>query len=132
MEAAWYTVHMKKLTPKRRGHAKKESELETLSRLVASGFGNMEKRFDKVDGRLDRVEGRLDKVEGRLDKVENQLERVDSRLRRVETEQTETNRLLESFERKQSGLLLSVDEGVHHAEFEKLVKRVDTLEKNRR
>ena len=69
--------------------AKKKSptmadRIDTIERLVRSGFRRVDHRFDGVDNRLDGVEQRLDGVEQRLDGVEQRLDGIDQRLDRVE------------------------------------------------
>lgn len=86
----------------------KETDTEFLARQIAEGFGEVNKRFDVVDVRLDEMSGDI-----------TDLKRG----------QTETHRRLDSIEKKQTGMLESLDETVHQSEFRKLVQRVEVLEK---
>ena len=94
---------------------KKETDTELLARLMAEGFGQVNERFNGIDGRLDGIDGRLDGIDGRL----LSLEKI----------QSQTLFRLDSIERKQDGMFMSLDETVHQSEFIKLVHRVEILEK---
>lgn len=89
---------------------KAETNTEFLARLMAEGFGRVDARFDGVDAEL----------------VE-----VKDRLRSLEKIQTETLGRLDSMERKQVGMLASLDETVHRSEFVRLERRVGVLEVKR-
>lgn len=92
--------------------AKKETDTELLARSMAKGFGemktNIDKRFDFVDARLDEM---------------------NSDITSLQKGQSETHRRLDIIDRKQTGMLNSLDETVHQSEFRKLVERVEVLEK---
>jgi tetrahydromethanopterin S-methyltransferase subunit G len=94
---------------------KKETDTELLARLMAEGFGQVNTRLDGIDARLDGTDARFDGI--------------DYRLLSLEKGQAETHRRLDSIEKKQVGMLESLDETVHQNEFRKLVQRVDILEK---
>ncbi|MFZ2500581.1 MAG: hypothetical protein WAW90_01175 [Minisyncoccia bacterium] len=94
---------------------KKETDTEMLARLMADGFGQVHVRLDGIDDRLDGMDGRFDGVENRLVHLEKG--------------QAETNRRLDSIEKKQDGMLMSIDDTVHRGEFTKLTRRVELLEK---
>lgn len=87
---------------------KKETDTELLARLVTKGFGEVNTRLDGMDIRFDGV---------------------DDRLLSLEKIQSQTLSRLDSIERKQDGMILSLDETVHRSEFIKLVQRVEVLEK---
>ena len=89
--------------------------VQDLAEAMQSGFAKVEDRFDGIDNRLDGIDNRLDGMDGRLLSLEKG--------------QAETHRRLDSLERKQSGMLASLDETVHRSEFVKLVHRVELLEK---
>jgi DNA anti-recombination protein RmuC len=88
-----------------------------LARQIADGFGEVKSQFGEVYTRLDAIDVRLDEVDGRLISLEKG--------------QTETHRRLDSIEKKQIGMLESLDETVHQSEFRKLVQRVEVLEVKR-
>lgn len=90
------------------GKTKKETDTEHLARLMAEGFGQVNTRLGGIDS--DLVE-------------------MNDRLLSVEKGQAVTHRRLDSIERKQDGMLESLDETVHQSEFIKLVQRVELLEK---
>lgn len=119
---------MKKATVKT---TKKETDTEMLARLMKQGFDRMDIRFDGVEGRLDKVEGRLDGVEEKLVLVEGRLGHLDREVVGLHLAQDETNRRLTSLERKQAGVLESLDDTVHKKEFRALVTRVKVLEGKR-
>ena len=114
--------------------------MESLARIVQGGFAemqnnfvalkkDMDSRFNAVDIRLDGMDKRFDGIDNRLDGIDNRLDGVDSQISSLFQEQKETNRRLDSIERKQLGLLTSLDETVHRNEFSVLLRRVDVLEK---
>ena len=110
---------------------KKESGIDMLARMMKNGFDRMDDGFAMVDKRFDKVENRLDGVESRLDGVEGRLDGVESRLGSLEIEQRETNRRLDAIDRKQAGVLSSLDETVTRKEFQVLASKVAILEKSR-
>lgn len=93
----------------------KETGTELLARLMADGFGQVNTRLDGMDARLDGMDARLDGMSGQIVSLERG--------------QAETHRRLDSIERKQIGMLESIDETVHRSEFTQLVQRVELLEK---
>lgn len=110
---------------------KGETDTEFLARLMAEGFGRVDARFDGVDARFDGVDARLDGIDARLDRVDTDLVEVNDRLFSLEKIQTETLDRLDSIERKQMGMLASLDETVHRGEFVRLERRVGALEARR-
>lgn len=104
------------------GEMEKETDTELLARLMAEGFGQVNTRLDGIDVRLDGIDVRLDGIDVRLDGMNDQIISL-------ERGQAETHRRLDSIERKQIGMLESIDETVHRSEFVQLVRRVEFLEK---
>lgn len=92
----------------------KETDTEFLARQIADGFGDMNKRFSDVDKRFDFVDVRLEEMNGDITSVQKGL--------------LEVNHRLDSIEKKQAGMMASLDEAVHQSEFKKLVRRVEALE----
>jgi tetrahydromethanopterin S-methyltransferase subunit G len=86
---------------------KRETDTEFLARLMAEGFGRVNDRLETIDSRFDIV---------------------DNRFLFLEKGQAKTHRRLDSIERKQGGMLESLDESVHRSEFARLVQRVEILE----
>lgn len=111
---------------------KKETDTEMLARLVVHGFERMDKKFAQVDKRFVQVDKRFAHVDKRFDQIDGRFEQVEGRLSSLEYEQKETNRRLDSIERKQIGILESLDETVHRKEFQALVCRVDAIEGKKR
>lgn len=101
---------------------KKETDTEMLARMMKQGFDRMDERFEDMDKRFDGVDKRFDKVEERLGYVENEVVSLNKA-------QDETNRRLTSIERKQTGVLSSLDNTVTRKEFQVLASRVTVLEK---
>jgi len=60
--------------------------LEHLARMIAKGFGGVDKRFDKVDERLDTLEQGQEEIKLKLDHVAYRFEvqELDRRLKLVE------------------------------------------------
>jgi hypothetical protein len=90
---------------------KKETDTELLARLMAEGFGDVKTRLDVIDVRLDEI---------------------GTDITSLQKGQTEIHYRLDSIDKKQTGMLESLDETVHQSEFRKLVQRVDILEKQPR
>lgn len=90
---------------------KKETEIEMLARLVVS-------RFDIMEGKMDGLQNQVDELR----------DEMRTGFSNVHLEQKETNRRLESLERKQIGTLESLDETVLRSEFGELEGRVMVLE----
>ena len=101
---------------------KKETDTEMLARLVVSGFEKMDKRFERVESDVSSIKKDVSSLK---EDVSSLKEDVSS----LKEGQKETNRRLASLERKQMGTLLSLDETVHRNEFERIVHRVEVLEK---
>lgn len=148
---------MKKSVTKiiKKSTAKKESEIQVLTKLVLNGFSKIDKKLEKnendidvlarivsggferlqkeMDERFDNVDKSFKKVDERFFDLENKMnhkfEIVDSQLSSLHGEQRETNKRLDVIEKKQSGVLASVDEAIHRSEFKSLVYRVGVLEK---
>ncbi len=126
---------MKEKTPKTK---EKESGIDMLARMMKHGFDRVDKRFDGVDKRFDGVDKRLDGVDKRLDGVDKRLNSLEAGQSSIVQEvlalnraQEETNRRLTSIERKQTGILSSLDETVTRSEFRVLANKVAVLEKKR-
>jgi len=90
---------------------KKETEIEMLARLVVS-------RFDVMEGKIDGLQNQFDELR----------DEMRTGFSNVHLEQKETNRRLESLERKQVGTMESLDETVLRSEFGELEGRVMILE----
>ncbi|MFA5831147.1 MAG: hypothetical protein WC878_04950 [Candidatus Paceibacterota bacterium] len=90
---------------------KKETDAEMLARLMADGFGRMQRQFDELH-----------------EEMNNGFNEAHEDMTDVRVEQKETNRRLESLERKQMGTLESLDETVPRSEFNELEGRVAVLE----
>lgn len=101
----------------------KESEFEMLARLVKDGFERMDKRFEQVDKRFEQIDKRFNHVDARFELVNSQLFSINHELK-------EHTVRLDSIERKQGGMRLSLDETVHVSELKALTKRVEKLEKS--
>lgn len=94
---------------------KRETDTEILARQIAEGFGDVKNQFGEVYTRLDVMDVRLDEMSNDITSLQKG--------------QSETHRRLDSIEKKQDGMLESIDETVHQSEFRKLVERVEVLEK---
>ncbi len=110
---------------------KKETDTEMLARLMVNGFDGVNKRLDGVDKRLDGVDKRLGSLETDVSSLKTDMSYVKQELVSINLAQDETNHRLTSIERKQTGLLESIDETVHKKEFQVLVSRVRILEGKR-
>ncbi len=87
-----------------------EDQIDSLARIVVSGFEKMDKRFE-------RVESRFDQVDISASSVNQELKNHSVRLDRIE--------------KRQIGTLATLDETVHRSEFKTLTKRVDALERKK-
>ena len=119
---------MKEKTPKTK---EKESGIDMLARMMKHGFDRVDKRFDGVDKRFDGVDKRLDGVDKRLNSLEAGQSSIVQEVLALNRAQEETNRRLTSIERKQTGILSSLDETVTRSEFRVLANKVAVLEKKR-
>jgi len=102
-------------------NVKKETSNEMLARLVVNGFERIEKAMATMATKKE-----LTSVKQEID---SRFDEMNSRLINLALEQSETNRRLTSIEKKQMGTILSLDETVHRNEFNKVVQRVEVLEK---
>jgi septal ring factor EnvC (AmiA/AmiB activator) len=116
----------------------KESGIDMLARMMKQGFDRVDKRFDGIDKRLDGVDKRLDGVDKRLGSLEDGQRSLEDGQRSLVQEvialnraQDETNIRLTSIERKQTGILSSLDDTVTRSEFRLLANKVAVLEKKR-
>jgi len=104
---------------------KKETEIEMLARLVVS-------RFDIMEGKIDGMQKGMGSMQKGMNGLQNQVDELRDEMRtgfsNVHLEQKETNRRLESLERKQIGTLESLYETVLRSEFGELEGRVMILE----
>jgi hypothetical protein len=103
---------------------KEETDTEMLARIMVNGF----EEIMKIIATLATKE-KLSIVEKKLSFVEDDITSIRGELSSIKEEQKETNRRLFSIERKQTGIVLSLDETVHRSEFEVVVRRVEALEK---
>ena len=67
------------------------NEIVQVLQIMVDGFGQINRRLDKIDERLDKMDERLarmevrqDKMDERLDRMEARQEKMDARLVRVE------------------------------------------------
>jgi multidrug resistance efflux pump len=93
---------------------KKETDTEMLARLMLSGFEEIKRTMATKE---------------ELAAVKRGQEEMKEEISSLKEEQKETNRTVKSYEKKQAGMLLSLDETVHRSEFDGLVRRVEVLEK---
>jgi chromosome segregation ATPase len=107
----------------------KEDKFDMLARLVQNGFEQVDKRFEQIDKRFEQIDKRFEKIDQKIHRIDSHLERTDSQLFSINHELKEHTVRLDSIERKQEGIKLSVDETVHVSEFKKLSQRVEVLEK---
>ncbi len=111
---------MKKITTKNiKKVVKNDNELEMLARLVTNGFERMDKRFEQVDKKFEQVDKRFESLESRM----------ESGFFSINQTLSDHTKRLDKIERKQAGILTSLDETVHRSEFKVLLSRVDSLEK---
>ena len=99
--------------------ARKETEIESLARVVVAGFGRMDKRFEQVDKRFEQMD----------EKLNERLGLVDSQLASINHTLNNHSERLDRIERNQTLTRTNLDETIHRSEFTPLVKRVTILEK---
>ena len=96
--------------------------IEELSRDVAEGFGNIDKRlntveqrFVVVDERFARIDERFDHIDERLDRIDERLDRMDERLdRRLREEHETTRRHFDVMVERVEAAVRIVAEGHHY------------------
>lgn len=91
-----------------------EDQIDALARIVVSGFEQVEKRFEQVNKRFEQVEQKFQHIDTEFVFIRHELKDHRERLERIE--------------RKQIGVLETLDESVHRSEFKGLVRRVEALE----
>jgi predicted nucleic acid-binding Zn-ribbon protein len=114
---------VKKITPKAN---EKESDIEMLARMVQDGFTMMNDRFAKIE---DRMEGKFAQIDKRFEQIDIRFEGIQHQISGIHHELKDHTVRLERIERKQAGMLVSIDENVHRSEFKNLASRVEALEK---
>lgn len=102
----------------------KDSGIDMLARLMKQGFDRMDDGFAQGDKRFEKVEGRLGSLKEDMSHIKKEVVALN-------LAQDETNRRLTSIERKQTGILSSLDETVIRSEFALLANKVAMLEKKR-
>lgn len=110
--------------------------LEKLARMMAQGFENtkeeLRQEFRQGQAKLEQGQAKLEQGQEesnrRLLALEQGQEGLRQEVSSLKEEQKEINRIVKSTERKQIGILISLDETVHRSEFKKLEHRVEMLE----
>ncbi len=54
----------------------KETDIETLARMVANGFSSMDKRFDGLEDRMESLENRMESVEKVVQETNRRIDNV--------------------------------------------------------
>jgi predicted nucleic acid-binding Zn-ribbon protein len=103
-----------------------ESDIEMLARIVQDGFSRMDDRFGKME---DRMESKFTQIDKRFDQIDTKFEDVQHQITGIHHELKDHTVRLERIERKQIGMLVSIDENIHRSEFKNLASRVEALEK---
>jgi polyhydroxyalkanoate synthesis regulator phasin len=99
------------------------SLIENLARFTINGFDKMEAKMETL-----ATKDELSLVKEDVSLLAGEVSSLAGEVSSLKEEQKETNRRLGSIERKQLGILLSLDETVHRSEFEELTHRVEALE----
>jgi predicted nucleic acid-binding Zn-ribbon protein len=124
---------VKKITPKAN---EKESDIEMLARIVQDGFIRVESHFEQVDKRFEQMDKRFEQVDKRFEQMDKRFEQGDIKFEGIQHQIASIHHelkdhtvRLERIERKQLGMLVSIDENIHRSEFKNLASRVEVLEK---
>lgn len=88
--------------------------VDNLAIIVVSGFEQVKEKISVIEEKISVMEDDISSIRGELSSIKE--------------EQKETNRRLDSIERKQMGTVLSLDETVPRREFDELSERVIILE----
>jgi polyhydroxyalkanoate synthesis regulator phasin len=106
------------------------SLIENLARFTINGFDKMEAKMETLATKdeLSLVKEDVSLLAGEVSSLAGGVSSLKGEVSSLKEEQKETNRRLGSIERKQLGILLSLDETVHRSEFEELTHRVEALE----
>jgi predicted nucleic acid-binding Zn-ribbon protein len=122
---------VKKITPNT-----KESDIEMLARIIHDGFSEVgdkfiqvNKRFEQIDKRFEQIDKRFEQIDKRFEQVDIKFEGIQHQIAGIHHELKDHTVRLERIERKQAGMLISIDENVHRSEFKNLASRVEALEK---
>jgi predicted nucleic acid-binding Zn-ribbon protein len=100
---------------------KKAMTIEDLAIITQRGLAGIESRMATKE--------ELSVIKEKISSINEDVSSIKQRVSSIEEEQKETNRRLTSIERKQTGTTLSLDETVHRSEFDRVVQRVEALEK---
>lgn len=87
-----------------------EDQIDSLARIVVSGFEQVNKRFEQIHKRFEQVDTQLNSMSHELKDHSFRLDRI---------------------EKRQMGTLATLDETVHRGEFKTLTKRVEVLERKK-
>lgn len=101
-----------------------EDQIDSLARIVVSGFERIDKQFEKIDSRFEKIDSRFGRVDSRFDELESRLDSIGQ-------EQKDHSVRFDRIEKRQIGTLTTLDETVHRNEFKILIKRVDALERKK-
>jgi uncharacterized protein YlxW (UPF0749 family) len=115
----YYTFGMKEKAQKK---VKKETDFEIFARIALKNFEVL------LTGQEEMRKGQEELRQGQV-KLEQGQEGLRQEVSSLKEEQKEINRTVKSYEKKQAGMLLSLDETVHRSEFDRLARRVEVLEK---
>lgn len=89
--------------------------IEELSRDVAEGFGNIDKRLNTVEQRFVVVDERFARIDERFDHIDERLDRMDERLdRRLREEHETTRRHFDVMVERVEAAVRIVAEGHHY------------------
>lgn len=120
---------------KRTSARRRETDTEMLARIMVNGFEEIKRtmatkeELAEVKQDLVLVKQGQEEMKEELALVKQGQEEMKEEISSLKEEQKETNRTVKSYEKKQAGMLLSLDETVHRSEFDGLVRRVRVLEK---
>lgn len=100
--------------------AKKNTTIDDLAVMVASGFSRVDERFEQVDQRFEQVDMRFDQIDKRFDKVEKYIFNLDSKVQTIDTRLKNVEKALEP---------LTLSYNVFSREIRDMNLRISNLEK---
>jgi len=128
---------------------KKETDTEMIIRLILGGFARVENRLYSLETDMGDVKHSVSTLEHSVSTLqhsvstlqhsvstlehsvsllETEMDEVKHSITNIHTDLRDMDRHLDSIDRKQAGMLESLDETVHRNEFRRLEKRVEALE----
>ena len=84
--------------------------LDTIERLVRSGFRQVDQRFQQVDQRFGKVDQRFEQIDQRFEQIDQRFEQIDQRFEQVDRRFEQVDRRLDILDLGQRELKSEINE----------------------